>query len=79
MPEIPDYERPDLENYEESEFDPNKPGQKQLLTPGRVAQQGVEKEAETDDSAKNGLPKVFIYVWWCVYSMSVTLIVWFCN
>lgn len=32
LPEIPDYERPELEVYEESDFDPNK-NVKQVATP----------------------------------------------
>lgn len=32
LPEIPDYERPDLETYEKTDFDPTKPPKKVLNT-----------------------------------------------
>lgn len=57
LPEIPDYERPELEVYEESEFDPSK-----LTKPGeqarKLSETGIESTAEAVEPAKNGLPKV---------------------
>lgn len=58
LPEIPDYERPELEIYEESEFDPSKL-EKAVPTP----LQEIEKRAESSQqpaqqTTKNGLPKV---------------------
>lgn len=57
LPEIPDYERPELEVYEESDFDPLKPtktGDQQL----KVSELPVITMAEVDEPTKNGLPKV---------------------
>lgn len=63
LPEIPDYERPELEVYEESEFDPTKM-EKAVPTP----LQEMEKPAESaqqpaQQPTKNGLPKV----WFVLY------------
>lgn len=62
LPEIPDYERPDLEIYEESEFDPSKM-EKAVPTP----LQEIEKPAQSaqqpaQQPTKNGLPKVRVFV-----------------
>lgn len=64
LPEIPDYERPELEVYEESEFDPSK-ATKAVERPTQQSEKPVESMAETIESKKNGLPKVsdcFSYV-----------------
>lgn len=65
LPEIPDYERPELEIYEESEFDPNKPGEKLLTTPGKLTEQGVESEQLAAEPKKIGLPKVMFIILIC--------------
>lgn len=57
LPEIPDYERPVLEVYEESEFDPSKI-QKSGETLPVKSEQGVESTAASTEPSKNGLPKV---------------------
>lgn len=52
LPEIPDYERPVLEVYEQSEFDPTKPEKKEA-TPVAQAQQATKAEPiETPAEAK---------------------------
>lgn len=61
LPEIPDYERPDLEIYEESEFDPTKL-ERAVETPMKQAEQPVEIRLEAEELPKNGLPKVSIFV-----------------
>lgn len=58
LPEIPDYERPELEKYEETPFELGKPSEKAVATPGKVSDQGVESTAATPELSKNGLPKV---------------------
>lgn len=58
LPEIPDYERPELEVYQESEFEPTKPGEKARKLSATPPQQGVESKAQVAEPAKNGLPKV---------------------
>lgn len=59
LPEIPDYERPVLEVYEESEFDPTKM-QKSVATPVKQSEQpGIRIEAP-ETPVKNGLPKVSV-------------------
>lgn len=59
LPEIPDYERPVLEKYEESAFEPSGPSGRTKLTPlekpETAVQSKIEKPAEPD---KNGVPKV---------------------
>lgn len=62
LPEIPDYERPQLEIYEESEFSQNKAGEKQLIIPTQQTQQATQHKQEADEPlvAKNGLGKVQI-------------------
>lgn len=58
LPEIPDYERPELEVYEESEFDPSKL-QKGVDTPVKQSEKPVEIRLEPAETpVKNGLPKV---------------------
>lgn len=58
LPEIPDYERPELEVYKESEFDPSKM-EKSVATPVKQAQKGVEIQVQQAETPiKNGLPKV---------------------
>lgn len=57
LPEIPDYERPELEVYEESEFDPSKLS-KPLNETLQPSQTPVESQAQAAEPAKNGLPKV---------------------
>lgn len=58
LPEIPDYERPELEVYEESEFDPTKL-EKSVATPVQQAEKAIETKVEpAAQPTKNGLPKV---------------------
>lgn len=57
LPEIPDYERPELEVYEESQFDPSK-ATKAVEQPTQQAKTPVESTAEAIEPKKNGLPKV---------------------
>lgn len=57
LPEIPDYERPVLEVYEESEFDPTKL-QKSVATPVKQTEQPGVQSATAETPVKNGLPKV---------------------
>lgn len=57
LPEIPDYERPELEKYEETAFEPGK------LTKGvedtmQKSEAPVISTAEIVEPAKNGFPKV---------------------
>lgn len=61
LPEIPDYERPVLEVYEESEFDPTKL-QKSVDTPLKQSQQPEIRLETPDTPIKNGLPKVSGFV-----------------
>lgn len=76
LPEIPDYERPELEIYEESEFDPSKatkPGEQ----PAQKSETPVESQAQSLESTKNGLPKVswllyFFFI--CMYCILINLI-----
>lgn len=58
LPEIPDYERPELEVYEESDFDPTKFERKPSATPSLEAEKGVASKPEIAEPAKNGLAKV---------------------
>lgn len=58
LPEIPDYERPELEIYEESEFDPTKQQQQSVPTPVQLSEKGVEGQVAVPEPTKNGLPKV---------------------
>lgn len=60
LPEIPDYERPQLEVYEESEFNQSKAGEKQIIRSTPESQQATEHTQEVDEPlvAKNGLAKV---------------------
>lgn len=57
LPEIPDYERPELEKYEESPFELGKT-EKAVATPGQLSEQGIESTAATLEPNKNGLAKV---------------------
>lgn len=58
LPEIPDYERAELEKYEESEFELNKKaGEREELTATAKPQRGVESIQE-EEAPKNGLAKV---------------------
>lgn len=58
LPEIPDYERPELEVYQESEFEPSKL-EKGLQVPLKQAEKPTESQVEgLAPPAKNGLPKV---------------------
>lgn len=60
LPEIPDYERPELEVYEESEFELNKKaGETEQYLATAKPQQGVESIQE-EEKPKNGLPKVSV-------------------
>lgn len=59
LPEIPDYERAELEKYEESEFELGK-SEKAVPTPGKVSDQGVESTAASLEPKKNGLAKVML-------------------
>lgn len=61
LPEIPDYERPELEVYEESEFDPTKL-QKSVATPLKQSEKSVETRLEPAETIKNGLPKVSFFL-----------------
>lgn len=56
LPEIPDYERPVLEIYEQSEFDPNKP-EKKVTTPGPQSQNATSLSAEPEPEPKKLSPK----------------------
>lgn len=57
LPEIPDYERPELEVYEESAFDPNKFDKTD--TPLQKAEKATESRIDAAETPiKNGLPKV---------------------
>lgn len=75
LPEIPDYERPELEVYEESEFDPSKatkPGEQ----PSQKSEAGVESQAESLEPTKNGLPKVsclLLFFFICMYCILINL------
>lgn len=63
LPEIPDYERPELEIYEESAFDPSKVS-RAVDEPLKQSEKPVESKVEVAEPAKNGLPKVcfcFLY------------------
>lgn len=65
LPEIPDYERPVLEVYEQSEFDPNKP-EKKLTTPGPQIQNATSLAApEPEPEPKKLGPKEVSYVLLC--------------
>lgn len=60
LPEIPDYERPELEIYAESEFElSKKAGEREELTATAKPQQGVASMQE-EEKPKNGLPKVSV-------------------
>lgn len=64
LPEIPDYERPELEKYEESEFVQTKAGEKVISSPTQHTQNAIETstpEPETK-AVKNGLPKVTLNI-----------------
>lgn len=72
LPEIPDYERADLEVYEESEFDPTKL-QKGVDTPVKQAEKPVEIRLEPAETpVKNGLPKVSCLFHFVYFNMSCT-------
>lgn len=60
LPEIPDYERPELEVYEESEFEPTKL-EKGIEVPMKQAEKPTETILEPTELPKNGLPKVSIF------------------
>lgn len=70
LPEIPDYERPELEIYEESEFDPTKM-EKSVPTPLQKQEKGVESQAATAEPTKNGLPKVTYTIYSVVCTFNV--------
>lgn len=57
LPEIPDYERPELEIYEESAFEPSKMA-KAVDEPLKKSEEPVISTAEVVEPTKNGLPKV---------------------
>lgn len=58
LPEIPDYERPELEKYEESEFElSKKAGEREEQTATAKPQRAVESIQE-EEKPKNGLAKV---------------------
>lgn len=80
LPEIPDYERPELEKYEESPFELGKPLEKAVATPSQVSEQGVESTAALEPS-KNGSAKVIFDIDCCMFmqwlmedNMSTTLL-----
>lgn len=61
LPEIPDYERPVLEKYEETAFDATGPGERTKLSPLQKPESGVRSKTEKPaEPAKNGLPKVMV-------------------
>lgn len=61
LPEIPDYERPELEVYEESAFDPTK--LEKTDTPLQQPEKSVESRVDAPKTPiKNGLPKVSLFV-----------------
>lgn len=68
LPEIPDYERPVLEVYEESEFDPTKM-QKSVDTPLKQSEQPGSQTATAETPIKNGLPKVSFLLFLLVFSL----------
>lgn len=57
LPEIPDYERPELEVYEESEFDPAK-ATKSVGQPSQKSEQPILSMTESIEPTKNELAKV---------------------
>lgn len=73
LPEIPDYERPELEVYEESEFDPSK-ATKSVDQAAKVPEVPVMSMAEADEPTKNGLPKVRAPVYPFALSMNYSTI-----
>lgn len=58
LPEIPDYERPDLEVYEESAFDPSKLEKSVPTALQKQEAPAISEPAQLAEPAKNGLPKV---------------------
>lgn len=59
LPEIPDYERPVLEKYEESAFEPTAPAGRTKLSPLQKPEVGVQSKIEKPaEPENNGLPKV---------------------
>lgn len=69
LPEIPDYERPVLEKYEESAFEASGPGERTKVTPLQKPESGVKSKIEKDEPAKNGLPKVSVWFFSSVISI----------
>lgn len=67
LPEIPDYERPVLEVYEESEFDPTKL-QKSVDTPLKQSTKPEIRLETPETPIKNGLPKVSFFFIRCLFS-----------
>lgn len=62
LPEIPDYERPQLEVYEESDFNQSKAGEKQIIRPTAQTQHGTEHtQSPEPEPTKNGI-KVFFTI-----------------
>lgn len=59
LPEIPDYERPELEIYEESEFEPSKL-ERAVDEPTKQTETPTISVAEIAEPSKNGLPKVSV-------------------
>lgn len=77
LPEIPDYERPVLEKYEESEFDPSKL-EKSVPTRLKQAEQPAEITLEAETPVKNGLPKVsYLFIFFLFFSnYSLRVLAW---
>lgn len=73
LPEIPDYERAELEKYEESEFELGKPGEKAVPTPSKLSAQGVESTAAAAEPSKNGVAKVLFdcMILFCFIALSL--------
>lgn len=55
LPEIPDYERPELEKYEESDFNPSKkvkPTRRELSSYQTIFDKCIERDSGIDDNTE---------------------------
>lgn len=55
LPEIPDYERPELEKYEESDFNPSKkvkPTRREQFLSNYFRQMQIERDSGIDDNTE---------------------------
>lgn len=57
LPEIPDYERPELEKYEESDFDPTKK-EREPLKFGQREPEDMPQKAKLSSEIDEGLPEI---------------------